>query len=89
MKLVRSVLLSWVQSLFSILDQNLVNRIPNWWTRYYPQKNTETEALPVQPASTKAVASVAKDHDKIDNGINFLPECKDAPSLYTCTNKQS
>ena len=41
-------------------------------------ENTVTEALPVQPAGTYAVASVAKDQDVNNNGLSFLPECKDA-----------
>ncbi len=44
----------------------------------FRSKNTVTEALPVQPAITQAVTSVAEDHDVNENVLNFLPECKDA-----------
>ena len=40
-------------------------------------KNTVAEALPVQPAITQAVTSIAKDRDVNDNGLNILPKCKD------------
>jgi hypothetical protein len=62
-----------------VCDNKTISRkVPNLAEEILHTKNTVTKALPVQPASTEAVASVAEVQDVNDNGLNLLPECKDA-----------
>ena len=59
------------------LDQNLVNWIPSRRTIYYTPKTGKLKLYPSSLLATKQLPALTKTKVN-DNGINFLPECKDA-----------